>query len=121
MEGNTEATGTTGMPEGAVRFEPSAGSYAEAKQQPPIAVERVQIGVRMEKRMLKVLKATAEMLDMTLGELLEDIVLHSFEGGGASAFFPQTLEKIADIKKIYGMDYDVHASYRFADKNDKAA
>ena len=52
------------------------------EQQPrePVVVERVQTGVRMEKRMLKVLKALAEQKDMTLGDLLEGIVLHAFEG-----------------------------------------
>src|SRR6266550_3930702 len=43
-------------------------------------IERMQTGVRMEKRMVKVLKALAEYLDMSLGELLEIIVLQSFEG-----------------------------------------
>ena len=47
---------------------------------PLVEVERVQTGVRMEKRMLKVLKALAEQKDMTLGDLLEGIVLHAFEG-----------------------------------------
>src|SRR5438552_11167155 len=52
-----------------------------------IPVERVQTGVRMEKRMLKVLKAMAEYYECSLGELLEDIVLHSFEG--ARPFLPE--------------------------------
>ncbi len=52
------------------------------KEQPedPIVVERVQTGVRMEKRLLKILKGLAELKDMTLGDLLEGIVLHAFEG-----------------------------------------
>ena len=79
-----------------------------------VQVERVQIGVRLEKRMVKVLKAMAEYFDTTLGELLEDVILHSFEGGGANAFLPESIEKIADLKKIYGMDYDVHSNYRWA-------
>jgi hypothetical protein len=82
----------------------------------PLPVERVQLGVRMEKRLVKVLKAMAEYYDMTLGQLLEDIVLHSFSG--AQAFLPASLEKIAELKKIYGMDYDTHASYRFVDKEE---
>jgi len=45
-----------------------------------LEVERVQTGVRIEKRILKVLKALAELKDMTLGDLLEGIVLHAFEG-----------------------------------------
>ncbi len=54
-------------------------------------VERVQTGVRIEKRILKVLKALAEYLDMTLGDLLEGIVLHAFEG--KAPFIPDTLAK----------------------------
>jgi len=48
--------------------------------QPKFVVERVQTGVRMEKRLLKVLKALAEYHDLTLGDLLEGIVLHAFDG-----------------------------------------
>jgi hypothetical protein len=58
-----------------------------------IKVQRVQTGVRIEKRMLKVLKALAEVHDITLGDLLEAIVLHSFEG--KSPFHDDGLEKIA--------------------------
>src|SRR5210317_408153 len=43
-------------------------------------VERVQTGIRIEKRMLKVLKGLAECLDITLGDLVEGIVLHAFPG-----------------------------------------
>ena len=53
--------------------------------------------------MLKVLKALAEYLDMSLGDLLEGIVLHAFEGRGALE--GSTLEVVRDLKKIYGMDY----------------
>src|SRR5947207_15460348 len=94
----------------------TAPSLEEAKKQAKIPVERVQTGVRMEKRMLKVLKAMAEYSDMSLGELLEDIVLHSFEGGGACAFLPESLQRIKQLKEVYGMDYDVHASYRFVER-----
>jgi hypothetical protein len=71
------------------------------EQSGDIEVERVQTGVRMEKRMLKVLKAVAELKDMSLGDLLEGIVLHAFEG--KSAFSPQTLKEIEKFKSIYGM------------------
>jgi hypothetical protein len=57
-----------------------------------LEVERIQTGVRIEKRLLKVLKAVAELKDMSLGDLLEGIVLHAFEG--KSAFSPQTLKEI---------------------------
>ena len=80
--------------------------------EPGVPVERVQTGVRIEKRMLKILKALAELGDMTLGEVIEDIVLHAFEGH--STFdAPDSLERVAALKMVYGMDYDVHASYRF--------
>ncbi len=78
---------------------------------PKIAVERVQTGVRIEKRMLKVLKALAEYQEASLGELLEDIVLHAF--GGQSTFDSnESKARIAALKEVYGMDYDVHAGMR---------
>lgn len=101
---------------GTAAGEPSTASAAEARKQTKIPVERVQTGVRMEKRMLKVLKAMAEYHDKSLGELLEDIVLHAFEGEGACAFGPESLKRIAQLKEVYGMDYDTHASYRFVEK-----
>jgi len=66
-----------------------------------VEVERVQTGVRIEKRILKVLKAVAERKDMTLGDLLEGIVLHAFEG--KAPFTPQTLREIEQFKKLYGL------------------
>ena len=79
---------------------------------PKLPAERVQTGVRMEKRMLKVLKGMAEFEDVTLGELLEDIVLHAFVGH--STFDSDaSQERIEALKKVYGMDYDAHAAYRF--------
>ena len=81
-------------------------------------VERVQTGVRIEKRLLKVLKALAEYLDMTLGDLLEGIVLHSFEG--KSPFVPTTLEKIEQLKDVYGVDFGAEASHKMDEVEDKA-
>lgn len=81
-----------------------------------LEVERVQLGVRLEKRMVKVLKAVAEYFDVTLTDLLESIVLHSFEGGGANAFMDDVIPKISEFKKIYGMDYGVHDNFRFSEK-----
>jgi hypothetical protein len=66
-----------------------------------ITVERVQTGVRLEKRMLKVLKAVAELKDMSLGDLLEGIVLHAFEG--KAPFSAQTLKEIEQFRAIYGL------------------
>jgi predicted DNA-binding ribbon-helix-helix protein len=56
-------------------------------------IERVQTGVRLEKRTLKVLKGLAEYLDLSLGDLLEGMVLHAFEG--KSPFSEETLKQIA--------------------------
>lgn len=64
-------------------------------------VTRVQTGVRLEARMLKVLKALAEYLDLTLGDLLEGIVLHAFEG--SPAFDEDTLKVIKQLKDVYGL------------------
>jgi len=66
-----------------------------------LLVERVQTGVRIEKRLLKVLKALAEHRDLSLGDLIEGIVLHSFEG--EAPFAAETLRHIADLKRIYGL------------------
>jgi hypothetical protein len=74
----------------------------EQKNREPVVVERVQTGVRMEKRLLKVLKAVAELKEMTLGDLLEGIVLHAFEGK-LVPFSAQTLKEIEQFKSIYGM------------------
>lgn len=65
-------------------------------------IERVQTGVRLEKRLVKVLKGTAEYLDLSLGDLLEGIVLHAFEG--KAPFEGATLEKIARLREVYGLD-----------------
>jgi len=73
-------------------------------------VERVQTGVRMEKRIIKVLKGFAEYHDMTLGDLLEGIVLHAFEG--KAPFSQESLARIRDLKKFYGLDLDATASHR---------
>jgi hypothetical protein len=75
-----------------------------------LIVERVQTGVRMEKRLLKVLKAFAEYNDITLGDLLEGIVLHAFDG--KAPFRPESLQRIADLKKFYGLELDASASHR---------
>ena len=79
-----------------------------------LEVERVQTGVKIEKRILKVLKALAEYHDMTLGDLLEGIVLHAFEG--KAPFEKATLERVAQLKKIYGLDLDARHSHRLRER-----
>ncbi|MGO9512503.1 MAG: hypothetical protein ACLP2F_02530 [Steroidobacteraceae bacterium] len=78
-----------------------------------IAVERIQTGVRMERRVVKVLKALAEYKNMTLGDLLEGIVLHAFEG--KAPFTAETLRKISELKGIYELDLDARSSHRLKD------
>jgi hypothetical protein len=90
---------------------------------PPLPVERVQLGVRMEKRLGKVLKGLAEFEGVTLGQLLEKIVLHSFEPAvghegelAASPHGRRALAAIEDLKRVYGMDYDLHGFREFDER-----
>ncbi|MGI9263782.1 MAG: hypothetical protein ACR2QU_02560 [Gammaproteobacteria bacterium] len=83
-----------------------------------MAVQRVQTGVRIEKRILKVLKGLAEYLDMSLGDLLEGIVLHAFED--KTPFGKSTLEKIDQLKVVYGLDFGAEFSHRMTDREDNA-
>jgi hypothetical protein len=79
-----------------------------------VKVERVQTGVRFEKRLLKVLKALAEYHDLSLGDLLEGVVLHAFEG--KVPFSRDTLKLIAELKRIYKLDLDASASHRLVEE-----
>jgi len=80
-----------------------------------IQIERIQTGMRIEKRMVKVLKALAEYLDMTLGDLIEGIVLHAFDG--KVPFNEKNLKKIKEIKKIYELDLDSTHSHKLSELN----
>jgi hypothetical protein len=79
-----------------------------------IEVERIQTGVRMEKRLLKVLKGLAELKDMSLGDLLEGIILHAFEG--KAAFSPQTLKEIEQFRSIYGLTLRASDSHQLKER-----
>jgi hypothetical protein len=79
-----------------------------------IKVERVQTGVRMEKRLLKVLKGLAELKDLSLGDLLEGIVLHAFEG--KAPFSKETLRQIAELKRVYGLTLRAADSHQLTEK-----
>ena len=79
-----------------------------------IVVDRVQTGVRMEKRLLKVLKGLAELKDLTLGDLLEGIVLHAFEGN--APFSPATLKEIEQLRKIYGFTLKATDSHKLKER-----
>jgi hypothetical protein len=86
----------------------------EKQPREPVQVERVQTGVRMEKRMLKVLKALAEQKDLTLGDLLEGIVLHAFEG--KAPFSDRTLREIEQFKSLYGMTLKATDSHNLKER-----
>ena len=77
-------------------------------------IERVQTGIRIEKRLLKVLKGLAELKDLSLGDLLEGIFLHAFEG--KAAFSKETLGQIADLKKIYRMTLRAGDSHQLKER-----
>ena len=79
-----------------------------------VQVQRIQTGMRIEKRLMKVLKALAEYLDMTLGDLIEGIVLHVFEG--KVPFDDRLLKKIEEIKKVYELDLDSTHSHKLTEK-----
>jgi hypothetical protein len=78
-----------------------------------ITIDRVQTGVRMEKRLVKVLKALAEYHDMSLGDLLEGIVLHAFEG--KAPFGAESMRRIAELKKIYALDLGAAHSHKLVE------
>src|SRR5437660_6546646 len=84
-----------------------------------LLVERVQTGVRIEKRLVKVLKGFAEYHDLTLGDLLEGIVLHAFDG--KCPLSEESLRKIRDLKKFYGLDLDSSASHRLKEAGPRAS
>ena len=73
-------------------------------------VERTQTGVRLEKSLLKVLKGLAEYCEISLGDLLEGIVLHAFEG--KTPFSPETQAAIENLKKVYHCDLGAENSHR---------
>jgi hypothetical protein len=80
-------------------------------------VERVQTGFRIEKRLLKVLKGLAEYHDISLGDLVEGIVLHAFEG--KAPFGRESRKKIAELKKVYGLDLTAADSHQLAEHETK--
>ena len=76
---------------------------------PMPSVERIQTGVRIEKRLIKVMKALAERLDMPLGELIEGVMLHAMEG--RAPFSEPTLGEIALLRQVYGLSLTAEDSH----------
>ena len=77
---------------------------------PRKTISRTQTGVRLETSLLKTLKALAEYTDLSLGDLLEGIVLHAFEG--KAPFSPETLKVIGQLKSVYGCDLTAADSHK---------
>jgi hypothetical protein len=119
MPRQPSGTDESGAEQGAgTRSGAATGAAPAAARRDRLLVERVQTGVRMEKRLVKVLKALAELYDMSLGDLLEGIVLHAFDG--RSPFSDESLRRIAELKRIYGLDLDSQASHRLVERQPPA-
>ena len=73
-------------------------------------ITRTQTGVRLETRLLKVLKALATELEMSLGDLIEGIVLHAFEG--KAPFSSARLKQIKALRGVYGLDLTAKDSHK---------
>ena len=82
-------------------------------------IERVQTGVRIEKRLLKVLKAVAAQLDLSLGDLIEGMALHAFEG--KLPFGKPTMAGIARLKEVYGLDLRASDSHKLKEGESRSA
>ena len=80
----------------------------------PREIDRVQTGVRLERRVLSVLKALADLHGMSLGDLLEGIVLHAFEG--KAPFEPATLKKIRQLKQTFELDLTAADAHRLGER-----
>jgi catechol 2,3-dioxygenase-like lactoylglutathione lyase family enzyme len=86
---------------------------------PPVPIERVDVPVRLEKRLAALLYDLAEHKRMSVNSCLEEILLHTNEplgDGVASPHTKATLRYIQELKKKHGIDYDCHASYRFVEE-----
>lgn len=79
-------------------------------------IERVQTGLRLEKRLLKVLKGLAEHLDISVAELVEAMALHAFEG--KAPFSEATRGKIEQLKAVYDLDLTAADSHGFGEAKD---
>ena len=79
----------------------------------PTLVKRTQTGVRIESSLLKVLKGLAEYTDLSLGDLLEGIVLHAFEG--KAPFSAETQQVIDQLKVVYGCELSASDSHKLVE------
>jgi predicted DNA-binding ribbon-helix-helix protein len=91
-----------------------SASSANRDKNGKIQIERIQTGIRLEKKLVKVLKGLAEYNDMSLGELIELIALHALER--EHAFTPDSMTLVKQMKAMYEMNYDVHSYETFVEK-----
>ncbi|HSE52337.1 MAG TPA: VOC family protein [Gemmatimonadales bacterium] len=85
----------------------------------PLPIERVDVPVRLEKRLAALLEDLARHKRMSLSSCLEEILLHTNEPLGDGVASPHTasqLRYIQTLKVRHGIDYDSHASYRFVER-----
>jgi hypothetical protein len=80
-------------------------------------IERVQTGLRLEKRLLKVLKGLAEHLEISVAELIEAMALHAFEG--KAPFSDRTMKKIEQLKAVYDLDLTAADSHTFRETDER--
>ncbi len=80
-------------------------------------VVRVQVGARMGKTLVKVLKGLAEYLDLSLGDLLEGVCLHALEG--KAPFSAETLAHVKRFKTVYGLTLTAHDSHQLVEARDE--
>jgi hypothetical protein len=79
-----------------------------------VTIDRAQTGMRVERNLLKVLKGLAEYLDVSLGDLVEGIALHAFEG--KAPFTPATLAKIEQLKAVYGLSLTAADAHKLEER-----
>ena len=93
-------------------------------REPPLEIERVEVPVRLERRLAAVLADLAERKGMSVSHCLEETLLHTFEPLGDGVASPHTkadLRYIQELKGKHGIDYDCHASYRFVERRPRSS
>jgi catechol 2,3-dioxygenase-like lactoylglutathione lyase family enzyme len=88
-------------------------------REPALPIERVDVPVRLEKRLAAVLTDLANRKRVTVSECLEETLLHTFEPLGDGVASPHTkseLRYIQELKRKHGINYDCHANYRFVER-----
>ena len=79
-----------------------------------VTIQRVQTGLRIDRNTLKVLKGLAGYLDLSLGDLVEGIVLHAFEG--KAPFGPAVLAKIDQLRAVYELNLTAADAHKLAEE-----